>query len=114
LTAKAWTVTTREGSNVEREHFEALDDALDALGRRLVALEPGASREEVVIIGRRIEPARQVVARVEVAGPRRTCGGVDLRGDGSTEAFTGRLRRAVIERRGGESAADALRRALAT
>jgi hypothetical protein len=114
LSAQAWTVTTRAGSQVEHERFETLDEAIDALERRVVALEPSASRNEVRIISRRIEPARQVAARVEIVGPQRTRGGVDLRGDGSAEAFTGRLRRSVIEQRGGESAADALRRALAT
>ena len=32
-----------------------------------------------------------------------------MRGDGSSEAFTGRLRRRVVEQRDGESAYDALR-----
>jgi hypothetical protein len=39
-------------------------------------------------------------------------GGVDVRGDGSAEAFRGRIRKHVVAREPGETAVDALRRAL--
>jgi hypothetical protein len=39
--------------------------------------------------------------------------GVDIRGDGSTEAYRGRIRREVIAQRKGESSYDTVRRALA-
>ena len=117
MTAAHWTLTTRVGSKVEHERLETLDDALAALARRVDQLASSAARDELHILSRRIEPVRQVAARLEIVGPRGPAGslrgGVDLRGDGSAEAYTGRVRRAVIERRSGESAPDALRRALA-
>jgi hypothetical protein len=113
LSARGWTLTTRAGSQVAHAHLETLEEAIDALAQRVAELARGASREEVRFMSRRFEPASQVAARVEIAGPRGVRGGVDVRGDGSAEAFTGRLRRSVVERRGGESAAEALRRALA-
>jgi len=114
LSREPWTLTARVGSKVEHSHHETLEAAIGALSARLEALEPDASRDEVRFLARRIEPVQQVAARLELAGPDGRRGGVDLRGDGSAEAFSGRLRRRLIEPRRGESAADALRRELAT
>jgi len=117
MRAQAWTLTTRAGSQVEHERLASLDDAIAALERRVASLAGEATREELRFLNRRIEPVRQVAARLEIAGPGRrglgARGGVDLRGDGSAEAYTGRVRRAVVPRLAGESAPQALRRALA-
>jgi hypothetical protein len=102
---------------VERRQFEALDEALEAL--ELAGREHArtAEREPVGVKLRRFEPAQQVLARVELAGPERLMPsvqlGVDVRGDGSTEAFRGRIRRTSLEQQPGEDAFAAVRRALA-
>ena len=107
-----WTLTVRDGPKVQRERHATLAEAVAALDVAVEALEPGALRDEARVFSRRIEPAAQVAARLELSGPRGERGGVDVRGDGSAEAFTGRLRRRVVERRGHESATSALERAL--
>jgi hypothetical protein len=61
---------------------------------------------------RRYEPEDQVTARLELSGPRRLRVGVDVRGDGTALPFTGRLVRKPLQRGDGESAYDALRRAV--
>jgi hypothetical protein len=98
---------------VDRERYGDLDAAVRAIEQHGRELERTAhARERGGTIIRRIEPVQQVVARLELRGPDRLRGGVDVRGDGSSEAFTGRVRRRLVEQRGRESAYEALRRAL--
>jgi hypothetical protein len=98
---------------VRKQRHEQLDEALAAIERVGRELADGASERPVGgTLMRRLEPVQRVVGRIELAGPGRMRGGVDVRGDGSSEAYTGRLRRALVEQRRGESAYDALRRAL--
>ena len=65
------------------------------------------------MFGREFEPVHQVAARAEVNGPRRLRAGIDLRGDGSAEAWTGRVVRRLVELQPGEDAYAALRRVVA-
>jgi hypothetical protein len=113
LAAEPYTVTVRAGARVRKEHCAGLDDALKAIEREGRELEGSAEgRSEGGTLIRRLEPVQIVVARLELSGPGRLRAGVDVRGDGSSEAFTGRLRRRVVEQRDGESAYAALRRVL--
>jgi len=112
----AWSVTLRNGPSVERERYATLDEALGALEKRLEGLALRARLQPVTVFRRRFEAVQQVAARGEVAGPTRLLpavrGGIDVRGDGSTEAYTGRWRRRLVSVESGETTYDALRRAL--
>jgi hypothetical protein len=110
--ADRFTVTIRSGPRVEHDRAGTLAAALDLLQRRMEALAGSERRSTVDLRYRRFEPIQQVAARGEVSGPKRLRGGIDLRGDGSLEAFTGKLRRRVVEQRRGETPYAALRRAL--
>jgi hypothetical protein len=104
---------TRSGAKVERARFRDLGEALAALERRGNELQDGADAHAIdPRITRRFEPVQQVVARLELSGPSRLRAGVDVRGDGSAEAWTGRVRRRLIEQQPRESPYDALRRSL--
>ena len=103
----------RTEGKVRKTHYSALTEAVTELEREGRDLAAGAhERPQGGTIIRKLEPVQIVVARLELSGPRRLRVGVDVRGDGSSEAFSGRLRRRVLEQRDGESAYDALRRAL--
>ncbi len=111
-----WKLTIRSGPKVNRSRFAQLADALDELESRGRALVGGVKDRPLDLKVRRFEPVEQVAARIELAGPERLvpsiCAGVDVRGDGSTEAYLGRIRREVVAQRKGETPFRALRRAL--
>ena len=107
-----YTLTVRRRGATDRTRFESLDAALVALAERLDGLARPERRGSERGLSRTFEPVAQVAVRGEVAGPGGLRGGVDVRGDGSAEAYTGRLRRRLVERRAAETAYDALRRAL--
>jgi len=108
-----YRVVVRGGGEVRKDGYRELAEALGAIERAGAELADGGSVRPVGgSVLRRLEPVQQVVGRVELRGPRRLRAGVDVRGDGSSEAFTGRVRRTLIEQRPGESAYEALRREL--
>jgi hypothetical protein len=111
--AGKYRVTVRRGGQVERERFSSLNPALDEIEARGTELQRTARSKPVdtKLFGR-YEPAQQVAGRLELSGPKGVRAGVDVRGDGSAEAYTGRLRRQLVEQRGRESPYQALRRAL--
>lgn len=111
---KGYRVTARKGPKVERERYDDAGQALAAVERHVLELErTAAARATGGRIIRRFEPVQQVVGRIEIKGPDGLQGGVDVRGDSSSEAYTGRLRRTLVAQRDGESASAALRRRLA-
>jgi hypothetical protein len=113
--AEGCRLTVRAGGKVRKQQHRGLDETLRALereGRRLEETADG--RAQGGMLTRRLEPVQIVIARLELSGPGRLHAGVDVRGDGSSEAFTGRLRRRVVQQRQGESPYDALRRELAS
>lgn len=108
MTRGRYKLVMRLGPRVERERFATLDEALDALAARIPAV---SRRDPRSVLGRDYEPVRQVAGRLELHGPG-AHGGIDVRGDGSAETYSGWIRKRVIEPREGESAVDALRRSL--
>jgi hypothetical protein len=105
-------VTIRRRGRTERSTAADLAAALDAVEARLRELAPAIDRRAERAFVRDVEPVQQVALRGEVAGPGRVRGGVDVRGDGSAEAFTGRVVRRLVAQEPGEDAYAALRRAL--
>jgi hypothetical protein len=108
-----WKLTVRTGGEVESDSFGEPEAALEMLESRARELIKEAPEESVTQL-KRYDPVQQVFARLELAGPQRLLPsvrvGLDVRGDGSTEAYRGRVRRELIEPDRGETPYDALRR----
>ena len=108
----AYRVVLRHGPKVFKHDAGTLDGALELLERRARAVADGPRAQPVDLRVRTFEPIEQVAARAELRGAG-VRAGVDVRGDGSAEAWTGRIRRRLIEPADGEDAFAALRRVLA-
>jgi hypothetical protein len=107
-----WRITVRNGPRVEKYKARDLEGALDVVEREGRVLSAGPGRRTLELRTRTFTPQRQVAGRVELAGPG-VRAGIDVRGDGAAEAWTGRVRRRVIEQQGRETPYDALRRVVA-
>jgi hypothetical protein len=116
LSAVPYTVTIRVGPTVTRLRADSLAAAIDLLEHQLSALGAAARRKPTRALTREYPPEAQVAARGELSGPSRLRpairAGADVRGDGSVQAYRGRVKRELIEAGAGETAFDALRRVL--
>ena len=109
--ADRYTLTLRREGATEKQHHPTLAAALEALELEARAFANTERREDLTVFRRPYRAVQLVPLRAELSGPRIHCG-VDVRGDGSAEAWTGRWARAIVEQQAGESPYAALRRVL--
>jgi hypothetical protein len=110
----SWKVTVRHGSNVGREKFSTLDEAIAAVRRRVEVIQREERLPHISLI-REFTPDAQVNARIEVSGPgliRSPEGGIDVMGDGSAIAYTGSVRKEQLDADSLEDAFERLQEAL--
>ena len=112
MAGAAWKLTIRHGPKVTKSGHPSLEAAVDGLRGGLAAARD-EQRPPLKVLTREFDPVAQVVARGEIRGPGGRRGGVDVRGDGSAEAWTGGWRRNVVAAERGETPYDAVLRALA-
>lgn len=105
----------RDGPRTSRFEIDDPDELFRRVERYVGEIASGASGRTVRAVIRDFEPIEQVIGRIEV-GRRRARGfgrewaGIDVRGDGSTEAWAGKASRRLLEPAPGESAVGTLRR----
>jgi hypothetical protein len=107
-----WKLKLRIGPRVVREQADDLAEAMQDLRISLVAVADEATGETQSTLFREYDPVEQVIARGEIKGPGGIRAGIDVRGDGSSEAWIGRLTKQVVEQQAGEDAYQALEREL--
>jgi hypothetical protein len=112
---KGWTLTVRHGSQVMREHFDSLENAVVELHRHAESIRSEGPLNKVSSL-RDFEPGAQVHARLEISTGgllRGQDAGVDVMGDGTLVPYRGGMRRMPLELRDGQSPFEAVREALA-
>jgi hypothetical protein len=110
----SWKVTVRHGSDVSREKFSTLDEAIEG-ARGWVDRVQREGRLPPVRSIRDFRPAQRVQARIEISGPgliRSPEGGIDVMGDGGAVIYTGAIRKETIEEDSLDGAFERLRDSL--
>ena len=109
-----WKLTVRHGSEVSREQFSDLGEAVAAAEQIAAEISAEGDLRDVSLL-RDFTPHDQVHARLEISAEqllRAPTAGVDLRGDGSLVPFQGAVRRRELAPAPGQSAWDAIRAVL--
>lgn len=112
---KGWTLTVRHGSQVNRESFDSLEEAVEALHRNAESIRSEGPLKKVSSL-RDFDPGQQVHARLEISTGRLLGGrdaGVDVMGDGTLVPYTGGVRRTELELHSDQSPFEAVGEALA-
>ena len=107
----SWKVVVRTGPRVQKQRAGSIEEALELLETETRVAANTLRRPEVDMRFRRFAPGEQVAGRIELRGSG-TRAGFDVRGDGSVQAWTGRMRRRLVEPGDGETPYEALRRAV--
>jgi hypothetical protein len=95
----AWQLTIRHGPRVERERFESLGDAIEAMRARAEEIRREGPLAAVKAF-REYEPARRVAARLELSNGgwlRGRDAGIDVMGDGSLVPYSGGIRKRTLD-----------------
>jgi hypothetical protein len=109
-----WKVTVRHGSNVGREKFDSLDEAIEEARRRVEEVRREGGLPTISAF-REHTPDQRVEARIEISGPgliRSPEGGIDVMGDGHAVAYTGAIRKETIDAGALDEAFELLRASL--
>lgn len=109
-----YRVILRRRGKTTKQSCATLEEALALLERELRAdaTMTRANQHDERGLGKNYEPSEQVAVRGELRGPGGLRAGIDVRGDGDAQAYTGRIRRRLIEPFPKEDAHSALRRQL--
>jgi hypothetical protein len=110
----SWKVTVRHGSNVGREKFGSLDEAIDDARRRVEEIRREGGLPTISAF-RTHTPGQRVHVRIEISGPgliRGPEGGIDVMGDGTAIPYTGTIRKEPIHADSLDEAFERLKGAL--
>jgi hypothetical protein len=110
----AYRLTVRHGARVQRDSFDSLDEAIEAMEQRSREIQGEGPLEEFRAL-RDFEPGQRVHARLELSTGGVFRGrevGIDVMGDGALVPYTGVIRKRRLAPPDGETAFDAVRDAL--